>query len=32
MTRACYGQIRVETRPGETNFQVTLPVSLPKQG
>jgi signal transduction histidine kinase len=31
IVRQHHGQIRVETRPGETNFQVTLPVSLPKR-
>jgi signal transduction histidine kinase len=31
IVRQHHGQIRVETRPGETNFQVTLPVSLPRR-
>jgi signal transduction histidine kinase len=31
IVRQHHGQIHVETRPGETNFQVTLPVSLPKR-
>ena len=30
IVRQHHGRIRVETRPGETNFQVTLPVTLPK--
>jgi signal transduction histidine kinase len=32
IVRSHHGEVRVESKPGETNFQVRLPIQPPKGG